>query len=350
MEYAEEPVVATGSVDAFVAADITLDGSLTEPAWRLTNELGGGQDFDILWDGTNLYFAVEAEATDTELVVTVGDETLLTAEKTGDAFEAAVAYSTKGVTTIEDVTLTVGSSVWTGDVNLVQMVRKDALSYSNMTNSTNNNSISVSATENGRGIVFDMPAAETAVGAMSTLNVFKTPLSALAERTGPVAMEFTFDPEAMPALDTDAPIGKVYAVRSGFEVVMSDGAGNAIRFAIGCYEGQLFLNSAINSTRIAKVNLGKDLDDGAFEIKLVWNLNGSLDVYVDGVLIQNVPNATATDAQMDGSGFAANNLLYLRATRYDYNVALGLYDQPQKFTISDLRLSSACEWNTPKSP
>ena len=338
-----DDVIATGTVEALVAAGITLNGTLNETAWRLDSKLGKGQDFGILWDGTSLYFAVEADEADTELVVSVGEETILTAEKTGNVFEAKVPYNTKNVETIEDVRLTVGNSVWAGDVKLVEMVRKDAFTYANTDCGSNyGNDNATYATENGRGIVVDMPALETNNSKVSTVYIFNSPTVALAERTDSVAFEFTFDPAMMPALATDGIVGASNSVWSGLEAILADGNGAAIRFGVGYYGGKLFMNHVIGSRVLERTALGKDLTSGAFEVKIVWNADDSVDVYVDGLLLNSVSAAASTDAEMGTIGYSTNNMIHLRGTRYDYTVEAGYYDDPLKFTLSDMRLSVPC--------
>lgn len=357
VEYPAEPgddeiVTATGTYDAFVASDITLDGNLEELAWRTGAELGKGQPFDILFDGNNLYFGVVAADGDQEMTVKIGEETVATAAKSGNGFEAKVEYLTKNVTTVEDVTITVGNSVWTGNVNLVRMARMEQLEQSEMSCGAGANATgTVTATADGNGIVFDLPARAAALttttGAVGTLYAMKSGTKTLVDRTNNVAFEFTLDSEELPVVPTGQ-VGVDNTVWAGFEVILVDSTGNAVRFAIGNAEEGFFLRSTTTKadkkyvTNEPLIQLGKTAEDGAFDVKVVWKTDESIEVFVDGVSKGSVENAETPADIMAGSSYTVKNMAHIRATRYDYN-AQTYYQYPVKFSVINAKLSKAVE-------
>ena len=365
----EEMVIAEGTCDAFVASDIVLDGNLSETAWFTGAKLGKGQPFDILWDGGNLYFGVVASEGDETMTVKIGDETIATAEKTGNGFEAKVPYTTKDVETIEDLSIIVGKSAWKGTVNLTEMVRRNQLTFADYTHDqASGAATTATATADGKGITLNMTTLTAPNSAVSTYYARKTKLDVLNATTGDVVFEFTFDPEQMP-VPTNSHFGTIGATNSvwgGFEATITNGQGNAIRFGIvNRGSNGLWMNVVKGSTICVEgFSLGKEAGGDPFDIKIVWKRNNgsdteeSLDVYVDGVFkasrtyvnnpVSNGDASITKIAGVDASDF--KSMVHFRAVRYDYNTANGFFDQPLKFTVSNVRLSEPVEVEYPILP
>ena len=329
--YASEKIM-----DAFIAEDITVDGNLNEMSWRPFQTLSGGQPFDVLFDGKNLYFAVVAKEGDETLTVKLGSNTLTTATlaEGAAAFEVKADFETKNVTALESLTLTVGESTWTGKVNLVSLARRELVNVGN----SKTPETGVTATGNN-GIAFKLDPITAATGSVGNVYAFRTGLDLLEDRNCDVAIEFNFDPTDMPINENTDSIGRAYAVYSGLEILMVDGDGTAAVFGIGNSADGLYANVVYNGSRAGSVLLNRSIDDGAFDVKAVWTIEGSLELYIDGTKMLTVANATSSDAEMGQSGYTTHNMVLIRASRYDYNdMFLG---KGVEFTVSDVKVG--CE-------
>ena len=323
--------------DAFMAQDIVVDGALNEMSWRAFRKLSGGQCFDILWDGTNLYVGAEAAEGDSRLTVKVGNEIVADVAPEGEAFEVRIPYAIGDRTELESVTLTIGGSGWKGSVALVKMARSQKMLQGEMTTGADRGSTGT-VTADGDGIVFNLPAISAANSTVGTVYAMRSPVTALTDRDGDVALEFRFDPVQLPNVGSNVGvIGKSHSVWAGLEMLMADSDGNGIICGIANGNGGLFMNVDVGGGLAGTLPLGRTLEDGAFEFKLVWKLDGSVEAYVDGASIGSVTNATNTSAQMDASSYTMNNMLHLRGSRYDYtDVFVG---EAVEFTLSNVKTS-----------
>ena len=338
---AAEPEQDSAAYQALVAKDIVVDGNLNETSWYTGGKLSGGQAFDILWDGGNLYFAVDAGASDTELIVKIGGEELLTAKKAegAAAIEANTFYITNGVTTIEDVTLTVGESTWTGSVELVKEQRYLVPIGSFSTAGT------VTKSEDGSAATLSLGVAEPAAK-IDRSTLYSTNQPFLVSREGTTGVKFTFSAENLPVTDHFNDQGGISIVGASLvswaspAFLIADGAGEALYFGIwNTTDHGLIL--AVHQGG-SYVELGKKLEDGAFDIALEWTQEetDALTVYVDGEKKGTVTNVTKANDSM--GDYKNDNMMAVIAMRHN-GEAYGYYKQEIDFTVSDYILTKAAE-------
>ena len=133
VELLQENATNDGILKILAIGDaFTVDGKLDEKVWRLTSKLSNGQAFDILWDGEKLYVGAEAKNGDTTLVVKQGDTTLATATlaEGATAFEFDIAYPATAGQTIENLSVTIGDSFWSGNVTFLKNTRQEEIDLS----------------------------------------------------------------------------------------------------------------------------------------------------------------------------------------------------------------------------
>ena len=333
---------------ALVANDIVVDGTLNETSWYTTGKLSGGQAFDILWDGGNLYFAVAANEADTALTVKVGGNTLLTAEKAegASAIEASAFYITNGVTAIENVTLSVGESTWTGTVELVKKQRYLVPISAFKTAGT------VTKSADGTAATLSLAPAEAAA-AVDRSTLYATEQPFMVTREGDTTVKFTFSAENLPITDHYNSEGGISIVGSSLvswaspAFIISDGAGEALYFGIwNTSDNGLILT--IHQTG-AYIKLDKTLADGAFDLELVWTQEetDALTVYVDGELKGTTTNVTKANDSM--GDYKNDNMMAVIAMRHK-GAAYGYYNQAIDFTVSNYVLEKAAEVTYASNP
>ena len=330
-------VFATGTeqaatYDALVATGINLDGSLSETAWLTSGKLSGGEAFDILWDGANLYFAVKAEAADAALTVTIGETKLITAAKAegADAIEAKAPYKTIGISVIENVTLSVGESSWTGNVKLVEYERTTVLTNSALSTGGN-----YKATAYENGLSFDMPAAEGNTSTDYRAYALVQNVTTLAKRGNGIRFEFDFDPTELVAHSGAAQSSSGWTANAGMNCVMMGPNKERIVFGIDNIEGEglMFIIQTATWDQRATKYLGRTAEDGVFHMTLDWDAEGVVHLYVDGTYL-----ASFEGKQFVHPSETNSNVFLIEARRYR-----GFNETPVNFKVYNMTLSLPVE-------
>jgi len=327
--------------EAAYASSVTVDGSLSETAWLTSGKLSGGQPFDILWNQNALYFAVVPGSADSSLTVSAGGKTTsVTKTNTtnwGTVVEVQLPYTVSDYGVVENVTIAMGASNWSGNVALSSLERTQKVAASNLSGKSTG---SPTTTADGTGFTFTLAPAATAPGASAGYQerqyAYGT-VSALGNHTADLSIEFDFAATALPDIGTARYMGSSWPQWAGPTFIMTDHRMNGLNLSIQNAGGNLYVCS-VNGNKASNfhsVNTGKKAGS-TFHLRVVWKDSGDVEVYADGSYVGVLPNAAASYTYMRDCYFNATNSMWINLIR-----RAEYYDQQVTFTVSNITVGNA---------
>ena len=338
-----------GSIQARWSDAITVDGSLTESVWLSSQAIGTEQNMPsgqiaAAWDKTNLYLGVWYENADTLTVekgnfskmisLTAASSNVNTETHTA---ELSLSWAELGVTlfdyhqTIDGFKITLSSGASSSVLN-ASVETAMAVTDQSLVGKLTPKKETVSKSSDGTSISWN-----AAAGSSYGWHVAEAANQASIDHTKDLLIEQDLRIDALPwgasakltALNTCA--NSVYFSFTDVDDRSGNDAGSGLSIAVYNHypetDGSLWLrlhNDEYGSNGSLDVSLGKKIGD-TFRLSFLWKADNSAVVYVDGVQIAAVENATIGKTGQRGTKCA-------RITYYGKDAA--------NFTVSNMRVSS----------
>ena len=366
-------VVADGpSLTAFSASDITVDGKITEEGWLLNNQIldAEGQykgKFGAQWQRDKLFLAVDTEgssglsfefgekllAVDPATLEVTGDIPVSAVAAAGDIVELAVSFRSLDISEPGDgvtvpIVVHVDKAAFSGELQLSQvdwfMTDNEAHRMSFRTVGTRGLGSDAATPKQGYAQtadgwrLYDLYNAEGSNPANVRTYVIgnTSEYAELADRSQAIYSEFEFCAKSMPVYVPSevtnwnngwACYGFSWNVADAYD---SSSTSNFIACGIlNTVDGlQLVVMTATDGTLI--FDLGKEIGD-KFRLGTLWETNGNLYIYLDGVEFKVVEGAQRRYKSILGQGFGMNLIRNKTAAASDAdsfdisitNIALG---------------------------
>ena len=204
------------------------------------------------------------------------------------AVEVKLPYTINEYGVVENVTIAMGASNWSGNIAISSLERSQKVTAAMLNQTTSG---SPTATADGMGYTFTLAPAATAPGSSEDyrhrLYAVGTPIEGLKNHTADLSFEFDFAATDLPDLGNKLGyMGWNWPQWAGPTFVITDQYQNGLNMGIQNSGGDLYLctSNAKNSTGHRMLKLGAK-NGQTFHLRVVWRQNSDLEVYVNGAYV-----------------------------------------------------------------
>ena len=314
---AGEAAAVSGPVYQAAHADAMMMDGAQDEICLTDGKLSDGRGFGVLWNRSNLYFAVESKEGDTSLSITVGGQKV-TVNKNGtvsgingatavwgEIVEVSVPFTVTSYEQVTALSVSMGKASWSG-----------SLLYSSLERTQNVKNVGASGWQLGSSAIWG-GGAENALpngfhfissDKMVESNNYRVNLigqfSALKSHEKNLNYEFDYRADKLPVVKAQK--GELtYIHNIGMTMIVTDGNNQGFNASFANTSNGLIFAVIDKSSQYSYVELGKKLGD-EFHVRVEWTTDNKLALYIDGALLKVFENITIT---MQGRGWGGTNYL-----------------------------------------
>ena len=293
---------------------VAVDGNASETAWITEVDMTDGENtraFGALWGKGNLYLAVVPEEGDTTVTVTVGSVTATVtaagvtgvvgaSSAWGDVVEIALPLSSLGVTLTGynqkvEATVAVGEISWSGNICLeyTERISVSPTSLKGLANGAAAPNAGYTFSSDNDGVTMYNKYVEGAANSAAVGRVYAIGNVSLIPSGRDLVFDFDFSAAKMPVFNTAEEL-RAYNdpfICYGMTMLVKDGDNKGVTLGITNTDEGLYLCVAYGAggAQFAKFATGKQVGE-PFHVRAVRNVNMTLELYIDGILIGEVEN------------------------------------------------------------